>query len=165
LFGSRLLDAYAKAGRSAEAAKLARELIVNARKASPKDSRQLASDLAPIGIGLLQIKAHAEAEPLLRECQAIQEKVQPEAWETALTRSILGGALMGQEKYDEAGPLLIAGYEGMKLREATIPPIRKSSLTDALERLVEFYQATGKPDEAAKWRKELEASRPQSPTK
>ena len=35
----------------------------------------------------------------------------------------------------------------------------------ALARLVQFDKAKGKPDEAAKWRKELEASKPQSPPK
>ena len=40
--GAQLLDAYAKAGRSAEAAKLVQELLADARKTSPKDSPQLA---------------------------------------------------------------------------------------------------------------------------
>ena len=72
---------------------------------------------------------------------------------------MLGGALLGQKKYAEAEPLLIAGYEGMKQREATIPPQGKDRLTEALERLVQLYEATDKPDEAAEWRKELEANK------
>ena len=70
---------------------------------------------------------------------------------------MLGGALLGQKKYAEAEPLLLAGYEGMKQREAKIPPLGKVRLTEALERLVQFYEALEKKDEAAKWRKELEA--------
>ena len=46
----------------------------------------------------------------------------------------------------------------MKQREATIPPQAKFNLTEALERLVQLYEATDKPDEAARWRKELEAT-------
>ena len=48
---------------------------------------------------------------------------------------MLGGALLGQKKYAEAEPLLLAGYEGMKQREAKIPPEGKVRLTEALERL------------------------------
>jgi hypothetical protein len=45
----------------------------------------------------------------------------------------------------------------MKQRAAKIPePGRKVWLTEALKRLVRLYDAWGKPDEAAKWRKELE---------
>jgi hypothetical protein len=32
----------------------------------------------------------------------------------------------------------------------------KGSLIDSLRRLVELYDTLGKPDEAARWRKELE---------
>jgi hypothetical protein len=38
-----------------------------------------------------------------------------------------------------------------------IPPQGKVRLTEAVERLVQFYQTTGKKDEAAKWRGELKA--------
>ena len=47
----------------------------------------------------------------------------------------------------------------MKKQEATIPAQGKGRLTDTLERLVQLYEATGKKDEAAKWRKELEEAK------
>jgi eukaryotic-like serine/threonine-protein kinase len=62
----------------------------------------------------------AEAEPLLRECLVIREKMQPDAWITFDTKSMLGGALLGQKKYAESEPLLLSGLEGMKEREATV---------------------------------------------
>jgi hypothetical protein len=43
----------------------------------------------------------------------------------------------------------------MKRREATILPTGRIRLREALERLVQFYDATGKKDEAAVRRKEL----------
>jgi hypothetical protein len=70
----------------------------------------------------------------------------------------LGEALLGQQKYAQAEPLLTAGYEGMKKREATVPPESKSRLPLALDRLVRLYEAWGKPDEAAKWRHEMDAA-------
>ena len=78
----------------------------------PKDSPQLAGLLAQFGSILLQAKAFAEAEPLLRECLAIREKTQPDAWTTFNTQSLLGGALLGQKKYADAEPLLLQGLRG-----------------------------------------------------
>jgi hypothetical protein len=55
---------------------------------------------------------------------------------------------------------LLQGYQGMKQREAKIPPQAKGTrLRDALERLVQLYEGWDKNDEAAKWRLELEAQR------
>jgi tetratricopeptide (TPR) repeat protein len=155
--GGPLLDAYIKAGRSAERVKLAADIVAEARKTAPKGSPQLAGALAQAAQALLQLKAHADAEPLLRECLAIREKTQPDVWNTFNTKSQLGGALLGQGKYAEAEPLLVSGYDGMKRREATMPPQARDLLPEALERLVQLYEATGKPDEAARWRKEHEA--------
>jgi serine/threonine protein kinase len=154
---AQLLEAYAKAGRSAEAAKLVPELLADARKTAPKGSPQLAGALAQLGLTLLQAKAFADAEPLLRECLDIREKTQPDHWTTFNVKSMLGGALLGRKAYAEAEPLLVAGCDGMKRREATIPPPASDRLTEALERLVQLYEATDRPDKAVIWRKELEA--------
>ena len=83
-----------------------RSNCAEARKTLPKDSPQLAGLLAQIGLSLLQAEEWTEAEPLLRECLAIREKTQPDAWTTFNTQSLLGGALLGQKKYAEAEPLL-----------------------------------------------------------
>jgi hypothetical protein len=109
---------------------------------------------------LLQQKKWTDAEAVLRECLAIREKKQPDAWNTFNTKSMLGGALAGRQKHADAEPLLLAGYEGMKQREATIPPQGKVRLREAVERLVTLYDAWGKKDEAEKWRKVLEESKP-----
>ena len=45
----------------------------------------------------------------------------------------------------------------MKQREKTIPPQGQVRLPEAVERLVQLYEAMGNPAGAAKWRKELEA--------
>jgi eukaryotic-like serine/threonine-protein kinase len=51
------------------------------------------------------------------------------------------------------------GHEGMKQREAKIPAQGKVRLTEALGRLVQLYQATGKKDKAAEWRRRLESTK------
>jgi eukaryotic-like serine/threonine-protein kinase len=103
---------------------------------------------------LLQSKAFADAEPLLRECLAIREKAEPDAWTTFNTRSLLGGALLGQKKYAEAEPLLRQGYEGVKAREKAIPRQSSTRLPEALDRLIELSTATNRPEEVKKWQAE-----------
>jgi tetratricopeptide (TPR) repeat protein len=152
--GPQLLDAYEKAGKTGEAAELVTELLADARKQLPKDSPQLAGRLAQFGLSLLQAHAFPDAEPLLRECLAIREKIQPDAWGTFNTMSVLGAALLGMKKYTAAEPLLLKGYEGMKQREKTIPKGGEARIPEALDRLIEFSSATNKPDEAKKWRDE-----------
>jgi tetratricopeptide (TPR) repeat protein len=121
-----------------------------------------AETLTVLGTCLLEVGRPAEAEPVLRECLAIREKKQPDKWTTFHAKSLLGGALAGQQKYAEAEPLLLAGYEGMEGRAKTIPPPGQFRLTEARERLVQFYDAWGKKDQAAVWRKKHElAATPQ----
>ena len=91
---------------------------------------------------------------LRRECLDIRTKTQPDAWSTFNAYSLLGGALLGQKKYAKAEPLLLQGYEGMKQREKAIPAPGLSRLPEALDRLIELYTATNRPDEAKKWREE-----------
>jgi hypothetical protein len=52
-------------------------------------------------------------------------------------------------------------YEGMKVREEKVPASRRQrDMPGAVERLVQLYNAWGKPEQAADWRKELEARQP-----
>jgi tetratricopeptide (TPR) repeat protein len=151
-----------------KAAPLWRELLESWPKTLPRETEQRASLLATYGFCLLKTDQFAEAEPLLRECQAIREKSRPDVWTTFNGKSMLGGALLGRARsvsdgiekailYAEAEPLLLAGYEGMKQRQKTIPPNNRIRIAEATERLVQLYEATGKKDEAAKWRQEHEA--------
>ncbi len=139
------------------------EQLPEARKSLPKDSPQLAGFLAQIGLALLQAEQWAEAEPFLRESLAIREQGGPDLWTTFNTQSMLGGALLGQKKYADAEPLLLKGYQGMKEREKTIPAVGKDRLPEAVERLLQLYEALAKEDEAAKWRTELR--KPEQPAK
>ena len=42
----------------------------------------------------------------------------------------------------------------MKAREKSIPPQAATRLPEALDRLIELYTATDRPDEAKKWQAE-----------
>jgi len=100
---------------------------------------------------------------LLRECLAAQQRSAPDAWWVFNAQLLLGGALLGQKNYAEAEPLLLQGYEGLKQREKTISPQDLLRIAEALDRLIELYTATNRPNEAKKWRAER-AKYPQANT-
>jgi hypothetical protein len=146
-----LVRAYEQAGRPADALALVREHLAAVRKLN---SPRRADDLVRAGAALLSLRAWDEAESALREGLALREKAQPGVWRLFSTKSLLGAALLGQKNYKDAEPLLLAGYEGLRKTEATIAPINRYVLPDAVDRLIELYAATNKPDELKEWRAE-----------
>jgi tetratricopeptide (TPR) repeat protein len=149
-----LLHAYALSGENAKAALLLKEELPDARKRLPADSMQLADMLALIGMGLSERKDWAEAEQHLRECLRIRESRGSDDYKTDSVKSLLGGALLGQKQYADAKPLLLAGYEGMMAHQSSMPPQAAVLIPQAIDRLIELYTATNKPDEVKKWRAE-----------
>jgi serine/threonine protein kinase/tetratricopeptide (TPR) repeat protein len=149
-----LADSYRDAGRLADAVPLYEELI--RRRTAKQGASHLQVAGAKVGLGqtLVAQQNYVAAESLLREGLAVREKEQPGSVAVANTQSALGAALAGQQKYAEAEPLLVAGYEGLQ-RASNLPNTSQNRPTLPLERLVQLYEAWGKPDEAAKWRKKL----------
>ncbi len=62
--------------------------------------------------------------------------------------SVLGAALTGLGRYDEAEPLLLQSYPD--ILEDRGPEHRRTR--EAARRIVALYDAWGKPDLAAEWR-------------
>jgi tetratricopeptide (TPR) repeat protein len=141
-------------------AELARRksLRVIERRHGP-DSGQYAAELIRIGSLLLQQKKQADAEPGLRQALGILER-HPDAGEQLYAQSLLGWALADQQRYADAEPLLRESYLGMKnfatqhKGQGSLPRGRQ---VDAVKRLVQVYEAWGKPEEAVRWRKELDS--------
>jgi tetratricopeptide (TPR) repeat protein len=158
-----LISCYDSMKAPAKAEPLLRELADFLKQKFGADSPQYAGELAVLGFNLLRQQKFADAEPVLRDGLAIRAQKQPDAWTTCNTQSLLGGSLLGQQKNAEAEPLLLAGYEGLKQREAKIPANSKARLTEALERLVQLYDATGQQDKADEWRKQLEMTKAAKP--
>ena len=148
-----LASCYVEDRRIADAIPLF-ERIVEADRKNGAGTPGFAGMLAELSRQLLAHGQFATAEPYLRECLVIREKTQPDVWNTFNTKSMLGGSLLGQKKFAEAEPLLLAGYEGMKHREKTIPKPGMPRLPESLDRLIELSTATNKPDEMKKWQAE-----------
>jgi tetratricopeptide (TPR) repeat protein len=135
--------------RGAEVA--GREALALFRK-QPAD-RQVATTLTALGNALAGQHRFEEAVLHLREAHDIFEKTPPlrTPWYKPLTQSSLGTALAGTGDRVGAERLLLAGYEGLRDLPST-PPLQVRA---AIERLVAFYVASGRRDEAAAWRGRL----------
>src|SRR5262249_41517378 len=129
------------------------------RKQLGAESMDNARRRSQVGYLLLGARRYSDAEEHFRESLAIRAKKEPDAWTTFNTQSMLGAALQGQKRYADAERLLVQGYEGMKQRELKVPSQARVRLTEALERLVQLYDAWEKPKEAMRWREELKAHR------
>jgi eukaryotic-like serine/threonine-protein kinase len=136
---------------------LLRELADFQRDNAGAGSAAYAKCVEPLAQNLMQQGKYAPAEKLARECLGIRLEKEPDAWTTFYTQALLGAALARQQRFTDAEPHLRQGYEGMKQRVAQIPPEARIRLTKVLEWLVHLYEGWDRPEEAAKWRKELEA--------
>jgi eukaryotic-like serine/threonine-protein kinase len=119
----------------------------------PND-RSVVSALDVLGATLVAQGRFKEAEPLLREAHDIfaQATALPRVpWYKPDVQSALGAALAGLRRFDEAEPLLVAGYEG--LRDSPVAP--PAHLRVSIERLVSFYVASGRAEQAMVWRTRL----------
>jgi hypothetical protein len=88
------------------------------------------------------------------------EKATVENWERYSCQSVLGASLTGQGKYDEAEPLLLAGYQGMFQRKDAMPAENRPDLENALGWIVSLYQRWNKPQKAVEWQKGPESVNP-----
>jgi serine/threonine protein kinase/tetratricopeptide (TPR) repeat protein len=156
-----LARAYDTARQYPKALRLGQELLALQRRKLPANDPMLAETLTLLGLSQVHAQQPAAAEPLLRECLAIRQKHKADHWMTFQAQSLLGASLLGQQKNAEAEPLLRQGYEGMKQRAAKMPANAKVHLTEALERLVQLYEATGQKDKADTWRKKREEAKGQ----
>lgn len=138
-----------------ETAKIVTRYVACVAKTRPPEIVAHSTILSRGGMAQLKLKEYVAAEQLLRPCLAIREKYEASDWQTFNTKSFLGEALLGQKKYEEAAPLLLAGYQGMAARQGIIPENFANRLPEALERLVRLANETDQPEEAKKWQSEL----------
>ncbi len=149
-----------KAGKLGEAERLMRANLEIQRKNDGPTALGTAFSLGWLSRILLLEKKYEEAELLARESLSIHEREMANQWYRFVAMSLLGGALRGQEKYTEAEPLLLQGYEGLKKVEDTFGnPTANWRLTEAVQRIVDFYEATQQREKARAWREKLPANK------
>lgn len=114
-----------------------------------------------LGMTCVEQKKWAEAESVLRELLA-QE---PEMQDVFRNRLMLGQSLLGQKTFTEANPLLLSSFKGLKkyLKGTQANPSYQMHVRKLIEILVQQFETLKKPDEAAKWRKELQSIKTPAP--
>ena len=147
--------AYMGLGRYALAEEHLRRALTVRRALLGESHPQVAETLAGLAEALMQQSDFTAAEPLLRECLEIRRSVLGDTdWRTAHTATELGGCLTGLGHYQEAELLLRGGYPiiGQELGDS------HQRTREALKRLVDLYEAWGRPDQAAEYRVLLDES-------
>ncbi len=156
---ANIAECFVFAKNYLEAETWSRNLLTRIRQRDGPPSAIVAIALASLGQKFVKRKEWAKAEPVLRECLAIQEKIWPEEWGTFNVRSMLGGALLGQHKLAAAQPLVVAGYYGLKQRRETHVGHVEDALPEAMDRLEELYELCPDQPEATAWKAEIERAR------
>ena len=148
---------YLEQGRAARAESL-NELAMQAVRRNP-EAIPAATPRIITQTGALRLAQHryAEAETLLRQGSRLAEEHWPDAGFRFYAMSLLGASLAGQARYAEAEPLLLQGYRGLEQRQASMPPYLNPTrrVSESLGRLVQLYEAWGKPTDAAEWKNKL----------
>lgn len=109
-------------------------------------------NIVSLGSLLRERKEYESAEVSFRQSLKFFEAVLPaNDWRLARIRSELGECLTAQRRFDEAEPLLLAGYQNIG---AKFPGTHQRTI-DALKRIIRLYESWEKPDKAKEFRNKL----------
>jgi tetratricopeptide (TPR) repeat protein len=150
--------------RYAAAAPLLTRWLERQRPRLPADHLGVAFYLSLLGQCQIVQENPAAAEKSLRDSLAIYEKKQPQSVQRHHTESVLGAALVRQKKYDEAELPLVRSANALKADATRLAPPYYRLLLDAVLRVIDLYDAWDRPDDAARWRKELATLQKAAPT-
>ena len=150
-----LAQAYRQAGRLGDAIPRLEQAVALRKAKLPPGHPDTTTSLGQLGSAYLDSRRFADAEPVLRECLALREKQEPDGWPRFQAMSQLGAALAGQAKSTEAERMLVEGFEGLQAGDKPLAPNRQRELAAAGERIIRFYEASGQPAAAAKWRERM----------
>jgi serine/threonine protein kinase/Flp pilus assembly protein TadD len=139
-------------GEYIEAEKTIRKSLELYRQAGAKAHQHYVTALTTLGLILNLTGRTAEAESTLREALNIRIKFFPKGHhKTALTMGALGECLTTQKRHAEAEELLLTSYQDLKATQGEQNP----RTVEALQRVIELYDAWGKLDQTARFRQLL----------
>jgi hypothetical protein len=131
------------------------QVVAIQRRKFGTDDRDFADALGELIDARLARKAFAEAEVPLKEHLETSSKKQPHDWRFYDSQLLRGASLAGQQKFVEAELSLVQGVEGMKAQGRDLSFQTKNRLARTVARLIQLYEQSGQPDQAAKWRTKL----------
>jgi serine/threonine protein kinase len=138
-------------GQLEDGVRLAEEVVAQRRARDPR-GRRLGVALSDLGRGYALVGRWRDAEESLAASLAIFKLDKPPMFFGPWAELWYGQSLAGQQRYTEAEPRLLAAEAGLHPNA----PTPKHYYRRALELLVQFYETTGKPDQAAEWQTKLE---------
>jgi len=144
---------YQREGKYDLAETCAAQALAGQRHALGSENPYTIATEAVLALAYVSQGKFAQSEPVAREAQEAEKKIQPDGWQRYRAESLLGASLAGEKKYAEAEPLLLEGYQGMLARKDRIDVPDRYHLELAHRWVVRLYQAWGKPDKAAEWKK------------
>lgn len=122
-------------GRLEEALRLVRdELPLVEKNLGPSNPLTLLL-LDLLGDVLHDLGRFAESEAYLRRAVDTRAKTAANDWQTASSRSKLGGTLLAQGRYHEAEPLLFTAHATLTQQANKIPAMRRREVQEAAQRL------------------------------
>lgn len=139
-------------GRLAEAEPLYRQALAIRRERLGAEHPLTANVLLGLGALLTDRGDPAGAETLLRDCVRIRQRSKSrDSWTLAHAQNVLGHCLSMQGHYAEAETLMTRGLP--ILLDSKAVSLRRKR--EALEHVIELYEAWGKSAEAASYRAQL----------
>lgn len=114
----------------------------------PDGHPYVAAALQIEGLSWLDLGRPAGAERAFRESLELRRGSLPEEhWMVASAKSALGASLAAQNRWREAEPLLLEGYDGLVAARGAEHALSR----EAAARLAELYRAWGRADDAGTW--------------
>ena len=144
---------YQREGKYDSAEKYAAQVLASRQHALGPDHPDTMDAQTNLALAYVSENKFAESEPLARGALEFDRKNLSDDWQRFCAESLLGASLSGQKKYAEAEPLLVEGYQGMIERKGQMDVPDWYYVDRAHEWLVQLYQAWGKPEKAAEWKK------------
>ncbi len=140
-------------GRYDEAEAVLRQSLKLKRETLSGDHPWVGFTLSALGKLLYLAGRYEQAEAMLRETLAVYARTMDDQHPRVVEAKVnLGNTLAACGDYATAEPFLRAGYDG--LRERAIPGDERR--IEVLTKLVELYEALGRPGDAKAYRAELE---------
>ena len=141
-------------GRMDEAQRLREDEAAIAERQYGERHPGVARALEGLGRHFLARGQPAEAEPHFRRALAVRQRLHPAGhWRIAAANAMVGRCLVEARRPREAEPFLRAGYEGLR----NSPESRSDVTRATLARLIDVLEASGRAEEAARYRADQSA--------
>ena len=109
-----------------------------------------------IALKLLESGLHFDAaEKYARESFSLREQAGVTGWPLANSKSMIGAALLQQNKLSEAEPFVVEGAKELVALKDTVPEQARLRVIEAVDRAKSLYEKVGNQAEVSYWSAEL----------